>query len=218
MSAKKPAEDWEAIKRMYRAGTPSVRAIASKNNISEGAIRKRAKEFGWQRDLTDEVRAAAKARLVRTEVRNPYAQDEVRTKSEIVDSAAEALVQVVRSHRKDIAAGRMLVQTLLGQLMGVVENRECFESIIEVATAEDENPQRRAMMMKAISLPVHASTIRDLSQAMKNMIALERQAFNLTDGMEPPAPNLPMVERVDDKLEALKAAFSKVLARTADAG
>lgn len=56
--------------------------------------------------------------------------------------------------------------------------------------AQDDS-ERRAKLMKAVALPTHASTMRDLSTAMKNLMMLERQAFNVPDAPEPepePAP------------------------------
>jgi phage terminase small subunit len=41
--------DWEAIESAYRSGLISLREIASQHNISEGAIRKRAKKNNWVR-------------------------------------------------------------------------------------------------------------------------------------------------------------------------
>lgn len=67
MTTKQP--DWEAIERAYRAGSLSVRAIAERHNISDTAIRSKAEKNGWARDLTDQVRQAAKSKLVRTDVR-----------------------------------------------------------------------------------------------------------------------------------------------------
>jgi len=39
--------DWQAIEAAYRAGECSVRELARQENVSEGAIRKRAKAKGW---------------------------------------------------------------------------------------------------------------------------------------------------------------------------
>lgn len=214
----KTAVDWKVIEKQYRAGTPSIRVIAKSHELSEGAIRKHAKNNGWLRDLTEQVKSAAKAKLVRMEVRTSNAQDAVRTENEIVEMAATMMVQVVRGHREDIATGRSIVQTLMGQLVGVAENRDSFENIIEIETQEDTNGNRRGMMMKAISLPVHAATIRDLSQAMKNLIGLERQAFNLADGVDAAPPELPLVERVDEHFMALKSGFAKILGHADAAG
>lgn len=43
-------KDWIAIEGAYRANVLSNRAIALQYDISEGAIRKRAKQFNWARD------------------------------------------------------------------------------------------------------------------------------------------------------------------------
>jgi hypothetical protein len=54
-----PRTDWELIEADYRTGPLSLREIASKAGITEGAIRKRAKKFGW-------VRKEAAPNLVRS--------------------------------------------------------------------------------------------------------------------------------------------------------
>jgi hypothetical protein len=41
--------DWEAIEEAYRAGTGSLREIAGGHDVTEGAIRARAKKGGWAR-------------------------------------------------------------------------------------------------------------------------------------------------------------------------
>ena len=57
--------DWEAIERAYRAGSLSIRAIAERYGTSESTIRSRASRNGWQRDLTEQVKAATKTKLSR---------------------------------------------------------------------------------------------------------------------------------------------------------
>jgi len=41
--------DWEAIESAYRAGVLSLRVIGAQYGVTEGAIRKRAKNLGWER-------------------------------------------------------------------------------------------------------------------------------------------------------------------------
>ena len=48
--------DWEAIESAYRAGVLSLRDIGDKYGVTEGAIRKRAKKFGWVRKAGTQVR------------------------------------------------------------------------------------------------------------------------------------------------------------------
>jgi hypothetical protein len=67
-----------------------------------------------------------------------------------------------------------------------VDQRDELENLITLETAEDAGVERRAKLMKGVSLPTHAATVRDLSMALKNlvMVMLERQAFNVPDVAE----------------------------------
>ncbi|MBX9914077.1 MAG: hypothetical protein K2Y25_09270 [Pseudomonadaceae bacterium] len=168
--------DWDAIESLYRAGQVSNRVLAEKYGVSEGAIRKKAKAQGWVKDLSDQVRQAVRSELVRTEVRTSHAGDR-----EIIEVAAATGAQVVRTHRKDIRSAADLVGLMLQQLTEAVIDRESIENTIEAETADDETGHRRAKMMRAVSLGGHAAIMRDLSTAAKNLVSLERQAYNLDE-------------------------------------
>lgn len=176
MTKKRRVIDWPAVEREYRAGQISNRMLAEKYGCSEGAIRKRAREEGWSKDLTDTVRKAVRSELVRTEVRTSNA-----TEREVIETAAATGAQVVRTHRKDIRTAADLVAMLMAQLIDAAGNRGEIEDIIDEETAEDDTTHRRNRMKKAISLPSHAATIRDLTTAAKNLVTLERQAYNLDE-------------------------------------
>lgn len=177
--------DWEAIERDYRANVLSLREIGKLHNISEGMIRKKAKANGWQRDLTERVDEQVRNELVRSEVRtaNP------RTEREIIETAAATVVEVVRSHRKRISRQTALVDLLADQLTEAATNREEIEDEIHAETADDQNGQRRATMLKAVSLQAHSTIAVNLSNALKTLVGLERQAFSIKDETESPAAN-----------------------------
>lgn len=206
--------DWESVERGYRAGVLSIRELAKLHDISDKAVRNRAKEYGWERDLTERVQEKVRTELVRTESA-PQARQ---TEREIVAAAAATVVHVVREHRVSLAAGRSVVSTLLSQLTDVAGNREAFIEAIEQECAEDETGERRNRMLKAISLPTHAATVRDLSNALKNLITLERQAFNVSDA-PPEEPEVPAASaaQVDEGFAQLRAAFNKRLNKPDDA-
>lgn len=170
------APDWEAIHGEYRAGQLSNVMLGKKYGVSEGAIRKKAKAEGWQKDLAGEVRAQVKEKLVREEVRAPNARDK-----EIVEAAANTGADVVRRHRRDIAKGHGLVNLLFGQLEQAATNREEIEDAICEETKNDDTTRRRTQMLKLVGLASHAGVLRDLSTALKNLIPLERQAYNLDE-------------------------------------
>jgi hypothetical protein len=175
--------DWEAIERDYRAGVLSLREIGKIHGISEGMIRKKAKAGGWERDLTERVNEKVRNDLVRNEVRTA----DPRTEREIIETAAATVVHVVRSHRKHITKQTKLVDMLTDQLMEAAGKREDIEDAIEDETKDDQNGQRRAMMLKAVSLQAHSSIAVNLSNALKTLVGLERQAFNIKDESEAPA-------------------------------
>ena len=173
--------DWEAIEAEYRSGTISNSELGRKYDVSEGAIRKRAKAQGWTKDLTEKVQTAVRDKLVRAEVREANARTSSRTDAEIIEAAAETAVQVVQIHRRDVRNGRTICAALFAELQDTSANRELIAECIESETQDDLSPTRRNQMMKAVSLPTRARAMLDLSAAMKNLVAVERQAFNLDD-------------------------------------
>lgn len=173
--------DWEAIEAEYRSGTISNAELGRKYDVSEGAIRKRAKAQGWTKDLTEKVKTAVRDRLVRAEVREANARTNSRTDAEIIEAAAETAVQVVQIHRRDVRNGRIICAALFAELQDTSANREIIAESIDSETQDDSSPARRNQMLKAISLPTRARAMLDLSAAMKNLVAVERQAFNLND-------------------------------------
>jgi hypothetical protein len=50
------ATKWNVVEAEYRAGIKSLRTIAAEHDISEGAIRKRAKKEEWARDLAASIK------------------------------------------------------------------------------------------------------------------------------------------------------------------
>jgi hypothetical protein len=176
--------DWEAIEREYRAGQLSVREIAQQHGVSHTAINKRAKAEGWLRNLAQKVREEVSNRLVSTEVSSAQAR-------EAVETAVRRGVEVVRQHRGSLGRMHRIAELMMAELEHGTENAGEIEALIEAETAEDRSANRRNAMLKAVSLPSRASTLRELSQTLKNLIPLERQAFNLDDpgGDEPATKN-----------------------------
>lgn len=221
--------DLIAIEADYRAGVMSVRAIAAKHGVSEGAIRKWAKNANpqpWLRDLTGKVMEAARTQLIRS---THHAYDGVRTETErdLVDAAARTIINVVREHRGAIQAGQQMVGMLLGQLQDVAHHRETIEEMIieDTASADGEGAaaagatRRRTAMMRAVSLPSHAGVIKDLATAMKHLVGLERQAFGLSDkaDAEPPAKPVETDGAEDVDYTELRQAFTKRLSHATSA-
>jgi len=190
--------DWESIEREYRAGQLSVREIARQYGITEGPIRRKAKSLGWNRDLTEKVRIAARAQLQIED-----AGDAESTDAQIVEKAAERSAGVVKLHRHDIARGRGLVEAMMGELEDETEHRKLLSELIEQQLEEEEaNHLRQNAVRRAISLPQRSVVLRDLSQALHKLILVERQAHGIDDG-RPADPVSELYSLVDGKTKSL---------------
>ena len=173
---KKPKADWEAIERDYRAGQLSVAEIARQNGITHPAILKKAKAEGWTRNLIKQVREAVETKLVTETAAEVTGGNTDGNSKETIEAAAQRVVEVVRSHRKDIKFGRDLTARLLSELDNTTSK---VGEIEEIITKETDPGPKRSAMMRAVSLPGRAGVMKDLSQAMQRLIGLERQAFSV---------------------------------------
>jgi len=99
--------DWEAIESAYRAGLMSARAIGERHGVNHATILKRASTEGWQRDLTEQVRSAVKAKVTKS-VTSGGNQSPVVTDAQASDEAAA----VVMAHREGLAAWRGITNKL----------------------------------------------------------------------------------------------------------
>lgn len=179
---KKAAPDWERIEADYRAGVLSIREIAASQGITDTAIRKRAKRDEWVRDLAERIQAKADA-LVRT----AQVRSEVRTQSaiserELIASNAETVATVKLTQRRDIARARMLAMSLLGELEAQTVDIALFEELGEILRSEDDKGQdkRNDIYQKVISSAGRIDGMKKLSDTIKTLVGLEREAYGIS--------------------------------------
>lgn len=149
----KQTPDWEAIHSQYRAGLLSVRAIAEQHNISDTAIRSKAKKHGWQRDLTEQVRQAAKAKVVRATVRTSSSHEPLRTDEQIIEAESTDAAAMLLAHRVYLSRWSSIAEKLA-------------ESLAETAVTEDN----QADFARSLNAGVDAQL---------KVIKGQRQAYNI---------------------------------------
>ncbi|EDQ9908175.1 hypothetical protein JJV51_000013 [Salmonella enterica subsp. enterica serovar Javiana] len=179
--------DWEAIETAYRAGVMSLREIASHHGISEGAIRKRAKRDDWSRDLNARIQQKADDLVRKT----------VRTKTELtervlIEATAEVIASVRMEHRGDIRRARELTNTLFDELGAQCADVGALEQLGDIMFAPDDKGRDRLneTYQKVISLPSRVKSLKDLSDSLKTLIGLEREAWSIST-VEPEKTPLP---------------------------
>jgi hypothetical protein len=145
--------DWEAMETEYRAGAKTLRAIAADHGVTEGAIRKRAKAEGWERDLSEKIRRSTNAALVRSEVRK--AQKNVLGERELVRAAVVTRVEIGEGQRARIHRLTILADKIIARVEKLKP-----EAIIDFQDAR-------------VAMDVTEKAARTVGQ----LVALERQAW-----------------------------------------
>lgn len=172
--------DWEAIERDYRAGVLSLREIGEMHGVSHTSVKKRAVAKGWDRDISAKIKAKADTLVSNAQVSTVATEERLETEKLTIEANARVIADVKLAHRDNIKTGRTLVQKLIEELLEECNQGESLETLGEMMQDKDAKfDPLYAAYKKAISLPGRASTIKTLSDALANLIKLERQAFNL---------------------------------------
>lgn len=181
------APDWERIEADYRAGLLSLREIAAADgNVTEGAIRKRAKRDGWQRDLGAKIQARADDLVRKAAVRSEVRTDSALSDRQIIEANAERIAQVRGEHRADINRMRALVLRLLAECEAEASDPALFARLGEMLRAPDDNGADRLndLYQKTISLPQRIKGVKELAETLKVLVGLEREAYGLATAAE----------------------------------
>jgi hypothetical protein len=183
----KATPDWERIESDYRAGLLSVREIAASQGLTHGAINKRAKRDGWERNLKAKIQAKADALVSKREVSKLVSAEKLDTERGVVEANALVIANVRISHRTDIARFRRLVLDLLGELEAETGNADLFEELGDMLRSEDDKGQdkRNDIYRKVISGASRVDSMKKLAETLKTLIGLEREAYNIGEALKP---------------------------------
>ncbi|MBW2957510.1 hypothetical protein [Hafnia paralvei] len=175
--------DWEAIESAYRAGLMSIREIASQHGITHGAINKRAKKEGWERDLKAKIKAKADALVSKREVSRQVSIETATNERILIEANAEVIANVRMAHRGDIKKARDITNTLFDELGAECADVASLRKLGELMINPDENGKDKLSEIyhSIISMPERVKAAKALSETLKNLIGLERQAYNIDD-------------------------------------
>lgn len=187
--------DWDRIKREYLLGTQSLRELASRNGITEGAIRKRAKTYDWPaRDKGVRIRARADELVQGHEAAEERARraagdaaaSSLKTSlselkdSELIEAAARNVALVRVSHRVDIDRLRQMAVKMVLELHAMSESRETLTAagrrMVELK-AMDTSQARE--IERVLSLTSRAGTLGKLTELTRVIVSMEREAYGM---------------------------------------
>lgn len=180
--------DWERIELDYRAGIKTLRQIADEHGITHGAINKRAKRGGWERDLSAKIQAKADALVSKAAVSTPVSAESKIAEREVIEANATAVASVRIAHRRDIQRTRRITMALLEELEQQTgsDTAELLSRLGDLMRSPDDKGMDRLndLYHKVISLPGRAKTMKDLGESLRVLVVLERQAFGMPDKPE----------------------------------
>lgn len=212
--------DWEAIESAYRAGLMSLREIASQHSISEGAIRKRAKRDDWSRDLSAKIKERAEDLVRKQEVRKQVRAESSLTERVLIEANAEVIATVRMEHRGDIRRARELANTLFDELAAECADLSALEELGDLLRNPDDKGMDRLndAYNKVISMPSRVKSMKDLSDSLKTLIGLEREAYSITSMAENKEANhnimpVPSCSSADEWEAAAQKQQSEVLGK-----
>ena len=200
--------DWERIELDYRAGIKTLRQIAEEHKITHGAINNRAKREGWPRDLSAKIQQKADELVSKALVSKIVSKEAKAAEHEVVEANAHAVASVRLAHRRDIQRARSVAMRLMDEmdLSCGPENAAMLGDLGELLRSPDAHNQDKLndIYQKLISLPGRAKTMKDLSESLRVLVTLERQAFGLDDQQKDRTPESEMpASALDAKIAAL---------------
>lgn len=182
--AKRLPVDWEVVEREYRGGILSLREIAELHpGTNHVAIARKAKKDGWERNLSEKIKAKAEALVTKQSVTGGVTEKGRVTEQQVIETNAQAIVNVRLSHRAGLSEGREIIKSMMGELSSQCgeENAELLRQLGNMMRSPDEfgNDKLNDLYLKIVSLPGRAKTMKDLADSMAKLIDKERQAFDL---------------------------------------
>lgn len=207
MTEKRQKIDYDRIERGWRAGILSPRQLSAAyeeetgQKVSHAAIIKHFTKLGIPRNLAEKIKAKSDAMVTQAMVTEQVTPVTIKRDQEIIEDAATQLTYVRLNQRKDIQRSRKIAMSLFDELehqVGV-ENAKNLEKLGELLRSEDDKGRDALndIYHKIISMPGRVKSMKDLSDTLKTLIALERQAFGLDDENNKPVDALTaLLERV----------------------
>lgn len=210
--AERKQVDWEGVERDYSAGLLSLRELAEKYSVAESYIRKKANQKDWSRDLSAKIQSKAE-KLVRSEVvRSEVRTEKAITEKVIIEANAQAIVNIKLAHRGDIRKSKRIVNALFDELELTTDKRELFEELGELLRRENDSGQDKLndIYKKCISMPQRIDGVKKLTDALKTMIGLEREAYDIQ------STPTPIDNAVSSLLKAVQGSYISVATSNVD--
>ncbi|WBY00520.1 hypothetical protein PE066_13705 [Ramlibacter tataouinensis] len=207
MVMKRKNVDWSALELAYRTGR-SFRSLSREFGISSTRIKQVADERKWMRDLSRVVHKAREAKLNAANL-NTSLNGSADLEKEIVEATAEVQADVITAHRKSIQRARKMATALLEDLEVATVDWRLSRSQGGISPGS-----RRSTADKERTMTSRAAILKMLADSLKTLVGLERQAFNILEGVPGKPDESAGMQPATKGLDELEAIWERVLGRT----
>lgn len=217
--------DYARIEPGWRAGIKSPAQLAAEYteatgiSVSHTAINKHFKGRNIPRDLADKVRSKAESMVLEAMVTGKVSAETTKPDLAIINVNAELQANIEIGQRKDIGRSRKLVVKLLDELEEQTDKVHDLEELGEMMRKENDAgvDKLNDLYHKVIGLSGRISNMKALTEALKNLIGLERQAYNMDAPVKPPSSASELSdEELERRFQAEYAALGSYAAATTD--
>lgn len=188
---KKPV-DWEIVEKDYRAGLKSLRQLADEHGVSHVTIAKRAKKYGWEKNLEEKIQTTAKNKIARTVV-NKQGNNEVNSKAQlsdaqVVNAYADVVASVDMIQREDL---KLAIDNSRNQLRELVAlgDPDFHDKLVMLGEVYDESgptanggwktDKNNELYQYIISLAGRVKMSKEIAAAHGVYIPMQRKVFGL---------------------------------------
>ena len=198
--------DYAAIEPGWRAGILSPQQLADEYTARTGiavarqSIVKHFTKLGVPRDLSAKINDKADEIVARSVVTKGAtvmgagmgATATLPKDIEVIEANAQGQALVRIGQRHDIRRFRALVNRLLDECEATTADVPAFGELADLVRKSDGNPRANAMLAgaidRAVSLGDRIDGVKKLSEALRILIGLEREAYGIEAGMGSGSP------------------------------
>lgn len=186
--AEKKVIDWELVEKHYRANIKTLRQIGDEYGVSHVSIMKRAKTYGWSRDLAAKIQQKAQELVTKRLVTKMATKEKLVTDAETIQVYGEAVATIDMVQREDLGIALDVSRSQMIELaaLGNKKFSEALEWLAETFDKSDVDDNGREKTDKQnelyryiISLPGRVKMSKEIASAHGVYIPLQRKVFGL---------------------------------------
>jgi phage terminase Nu1 subunit (DNA packaging protein) len=206
------ADDWLYIQAQFELAEKSVPTLSKETGVPVQRIFAVAHRNGWLRAQDADVAAQQRAelRLARESQDEIALQEE---KARLIEVNVQMQANMLHTHRQDIGMARTISMQLFQELQGMMTNQDLLADLGRRMRNENDRgvDKENDLYQYVIGFNGRVDSVKKLTDAMKNLLLLERQAYGVTTALNDPTTPQQVATPTEDAMDAILKRFDVVM-------